>query len=98
MLTVITGPPCLPIRTITRAARRAAIAAAIGCHQQGARVWIIDGSPPRSRRQAYHVAGAQWVRLMASPAELHRRATAERPERWHDLIRAWFTQSEHGPS
>lgn len=84
-----------PVRFVARAARAAAIPAAIGCHHRGARVWIVDCNPPRSRRQQYHIAGAHIVTLTADPADLHRRADAERPALWHQLIDDWLT--EHAP-
>ena len=68
-------------------ARDAAITAAEGCHQQGARVWIIDSRPAPSRRAWYARQGARLVDLTASPAELHRRADqAGRPADWHGRI------------
>lgn len=74
------------IRRTAIIARRAAIGAAIEAHHTGTTVWIIDSDPPRSRLHTYRQAGAQFVNLTADPAELHRRADAERPARWHELI------------
>lgn len=76
---------------VTRAAREAAIRVAVDQHRYaGARVWIVDTKPPKHRRQQYHRASAQWVRLDVDRAELHRRASIERPELWHQLIDDWF--------
>lgn len=77
------------VRRVTMAARAAAISAAIEQHHRGATVWIIDGRPPERRVHMYEAAGAIFVTLSADKEELHRRATAERPERWHQLIDQW---------
>ena len=73
------------IRMVTIDARRTAIASAIQQHQAGATVWIVDINPDL-RMAAYRRAGAQFVTMSADRAELHRRADAERPDRWHELI------------
>ena len=74
------------IRRVTIAARSAAIKAAIDAHHRGVRVWIVDMAPPQSRLEQYARANARIVRLTADRAELHRRAEAERPPQWHNLI------------
>lgn len=77
------------VRQVTRAARSAAITAAIREHHNGATVWIVDGRPPQRRIHTYQEAGATFVTLNADTDELHRRATAERPDLWHQLIDQW---------
>ena len=73
------------IRMVAIDMRRTAIASAIQQHANGATVWIVDINPGE-RMPAYRRAGAQFVTMTATPAELHARASAERPERWHGLI------------
>ncbi|SEG44723.1 Predicted ABC-type ATPase [Thermomonospora echinospora] len=73
------------ITRTAQAARRAAITTAIRQHHRGARVWIVECDPSRQRRAEYHRAGARFVPMQASRAELHRRA-ADRPPHWHTLI------------
>lgn len=75
-----------PIRAVTIDMRRAAIRSAIQQHERGATVWIVDCNP-ESR-----MAGAEVVSLSADPAELHRRASAERPAMWHELIDRHLTK------
>ena len=75
---------------VTLAARNAAITSAIQRHHEGARVWIIDCVIPPNRQDAYDANGARIVRLTAEPAELHRRASAERPPQWHAQIDQWL--------
>lgn len=77
-----------PIRYVTAAVRRTAVDAAIRQHQQGATVWVIETHIGR-RVQAYEQANATIITLSADNAELHRRANAERPRRWHKLIDEW---------
>lgn len=73
------------IRMVAIDMRRTAIASAIQQHLGGATVWIVDINPGE-RMPAYRRAGAVFVTMEASREELHRRASAERPERWHSLI------------
>lgn len=73
------------IRMVAIDMRRTAIASAIQQHMGGHTVWIVDINPG-DRMAAYQRAGAQFVTMRASRAELHERATAERPGRWHGLI------------
>lgn len=73
------------IRIVTIDMRRAAINSAVQQHTRGATVWIVDINPGE-RMGAYQRAGAEIVTMEASREELHRRADAERPERWHSLI------------
>lgn len=79
---------------VARAARQTALRAALGCARRGSRVWIIDTAPTAHRAHQYAKAGAQVLRLTATPAELHRRAEAERPEAWHGMIDKWL--AAHG--
>jgi predicted kinase len=75
------------VREVTFAARDAAIRQAIIQHQQGARVWIIDTQPGKTRRRQYHIARAHIIALTATRDELHARAAAcGRPARIHALI------------
>jgi hypothetical protein len=73
------------LRIVTVDARRAAIASAVQQHQAGATVWIVE-TDPSLRMADYRRVGAQFVPMTADRAELHRRAEAERPARWHELI------------
>lgn len=73
------------LRIVTVDARRAAIASAVQQHQRGATVWIVE-TDPSLRMQDYRRAGAEFVTMTADRDELHRRAEAERPARWHQLI------------
>lgn len=77
-----------PMRHVTIMARRAAVAAALTVHEQ-ADVWIVDCQISDERLAAYGTAGAHIVTMHASPEELHRRAEAERPGLWHNLIDQW---------
>jgi hypothetical protein len=82
-----------PIRYVTTVARRAAVDAAVRQHvTKGAVVWIVDSSPGERRTQLYEDAGAEWVTLSVDRDELHRRAHAERPKRWHKIIDEWKPQ------
>lgn len=83
---------------VTKAARAAAIRAAIGCHRRGARVWIIDGDPSPHRHHQYAKAGAQVITITAHHTELHRRADADRPDHWHALIDQWLTTHQTTPT
>jgi 5-methylcytosine-specific restriction endonuclease McrA len=78
-----------PVRWVTIAARRAAIAAAIRQHHQGAHVVIVQTRISREDMDRYLQACAELVTLTVDTETLHDRATAERPERWHQLIDAW---------
>lgn len=73
------------IRMVAIDMRRTAIASALQQHAQGHTVWIVDINPGE-RMPAYRRAGAVFVTMEAPLEELHARATAERPERWHGLI------------
>jgi hypothetical protein len=73
------------IRMVAIDMRRTAIASALQQHANGHTVWIVDINPGE-RMPAYQRAGAQFVTTQASRAELHERAEAERPARWHQLI------------
>jgi hypothetical protein len=83
---------------VTIAARRAAIEVAIRWHHKGANVWIVDCKVSPKRAQAYADAQAEFVTLGADKVELHRRANAERPRRWHRLIEEWAPPPEASPS
>lgn len=74
---------------VTIAARRAAIDAAVRWHHKGTTVWIVDCTVSAKRAVMYAEAGAEIVTLSADAAELHRRAHAERPRKWHKLIDEW---------
>lgn len=82
-----------PVRWVTIAARRAAIDAAIRQHQAGATVWIVQTRISATDTQRYRAAGAQIITLAEDQAELHRRATAERPADWHRLIDQWTPEA-----
>lgn len=81
-----------------KAARQAAIRAAIGCHRKGARVWVIDTDPTPHRLHQYRKAGAKIVTLVTDRDELHRRATDDgRPAEWHASIDRWLTAHGDAP-
>lgn len=83
-----THPPA--VLRVARAARHAAIAAAIREHRRGAAVWVVDALPSAGRRQVYNDAAARYVHLDPGRAELHRRATAAgRPDWTHRQIDRW---------
>lgn len=73
------------IRMVAIDMRRTAIASAIQAHLRGHTVWIVDINPDM-RMDAYRRAGARFHTCTADRVELHRRANAERPGRWHELI------------
>lgn len=77
-----------PVRRAAMAARRAAIAEAIAVHHRTT-VWIVQTRIPARDLDRYTQAGAHIVTLDADAAELHRRASAERPDLWHQLIDEW---------
>lgn len=85
---------------VTGKARWAAIKAALEVSRDmGATVWVIDSVIPDYRMRAYEAAGAEFVRLEVDREELHRRASQERPELWHQLIDDWApTLDQAGPS
>ena len=74
-----------PIRMVAIDMRRTAIRSAVQQHLAGATVWIVDINPGE-RMAMYKAAGAEFVTMTAPLEELHARATAERPARWHQLI------------
>lgn len=80
------------IRMVAIDMRRTAITSAIQQHQHGHTVWIVDINPGE-RMTAYQRAGARFVTMEASRAELHERAAAERPPRWHQLIDEHLTKA-----
>lgn len=87
-----------PVRHVAIAMRLSAIRAAIREHRRGATVWIVETSL-RQRGQWYQEAGASVVTLSADLDELHRRADAERPAKWHALIDGWApTDLEQAPN
>jgi len=73
------------IRMVAIDMRRTAINSAVQQHLGGATVWIVDINPG-DRMALYKRVGAQFVTMTAPLEELHARAAAERPERWHQLI------------
>lgn len=85
------------IRMVTIDMRRTAIASAIQAHLRGHTVWVVDINP-EMRMAAYKRAGARFVTMSADRDELHRRADAERPSRWHELIDEHLAGPKHrGP-
>ncbi len=77
--------------------RRTAIASAIQAHLRGHTVWIVDINPDM-RMEQYKRAGARFHTCTADRAELHRRADAERPARWHELIDEHLVKAVTQPS
>jgi predicted kinase len=77
------------VRWVAIAARRAAVNSAIIQHQKGATVWLVHSRIPAKDMARYIDAGAEVVTLDVDQAELHARASKERPERWHRLIDEW---------
>jgi predicted kinase len=75
------------VRNVTIRMRRAAIEAALRVHDVN--VWIVDCTISPDRMQAYRRAGAVIRTMVADKAELHRRASVERPGLWHRLIDEW---------
>jgi hypothetical protein len=73
------------IRMVAIDMRRTAIASAVQAHLRGHTVWVVDINPDM-RMDLYRRAGARFHTCTADRAELHRRADAERPARWHELI------------
>lgn len=51
------------ITDVTIAAWHAAVNQAVHCHRLGSRVWIVDMRPPKTRRQMYHIAGANILEI-----------------------------------
>jgi predicted transcriptional regulator len=86
------------IAAVAAEARHAAIKEAIGQHQAGRRVWIADTSPGERRRWQYRNAGARIITCTAEPAELHRRASENRPASWHAAIDQWMAESSNTAS
>lgn len=84
--------------TLTQRVRGLAIKLALeASRNQGTHVLIVDASPTEARWQQYRDAAAEVVTLAAEPAELHRRADAERPPEWHRYIDEWTPTREHTP-
>lgn len=77
------------IRRVTLAARKAAIHAAIKQHMYGATVWVVQTTVGVDMLAMYQAAGAHIVTMKYEVEELHRRADAERPALWHELIDSW---------
>lgn len=79
-------------------ARNAAIAAAVKASAT-TDVIIVDSVIPQWRAKLYEQHHAEIVTLDVDRAELHRRAAAERPPLWHQLIDDWApTREQAGPS
>lgn len=85
-----------PIRMVAIDMRRTAIRSAVQQHLAGATVWIVDINPGE-RMAMYRSAGAQVLTMTADRDELHRRAEAERPGRWHGLIDEYLTKAAAPP-
>lgn len=85
------------VRWVAIAMRRAGINSAIIQHQKGATVWVVQTRIPDRDLERYRRAGAEVVTLDVDRAELHRRASAERPARWHQLIDDWTPQPAPRP-
>lgn len=85
-----------PIRMVAIDMRRTAIMSAIQQHSAGATVWIVDINPGE-RMALYKRAGAEIVTMTADRDELRRRAQAERPERWLELIDEHLTKASAPP-
>lgn len=83
-----------PVRWVTIAARRAAINSAIIQHERGATVWVVHSRISAQELRRYHEARADIVTLDVDRAELHRRASTQRPDRWHRLIDDWHPEAE----
>jgi predicted kinase len=82
------------LREVTAAAWSAAVDRLTNGYP-GARAWIVDSRPTRTRQSAYQQARAKTVRLDASPAELHRRASADgRNQDAHRRIDEWTARQE----
>jgi predicted kinase len=75
------------VRNVTIRMRRAAIEAALRTHDVD--VWIVDCNISPDRMRAYQRAGATIRAMTVDSAELHRRASKERPALWHRLIDEW---------
>jgi hypothetical protein len=75
------------VRNVTIRMRRTAIEAALS--QRGVDVWIVDCNISPERMGAYRRAGARIQTMQVDGAELHRRASRERPSLWHRLIDEW---------
>jgi hypothetical protein len=82
-----------PVRWTAIAMRKAGITAAIEQHRRGATVWIVQTTIAPADMLRYVNVGAEVVALDVDSAELHRRADAERPAKWHDLIDRWTPTS-----
>ena len=85
------------VRWVAIAMRKAGINSAIIQHQKGATVWVIQTRIPERDLERYRASGAEVVTLEVDQAELHRRASAERPARWHQLIDDWTPQPTARP-
>lgn len=73
------------VRHVAISMRREGIVAAIRAHRRGATVWVVDTNMTK-RARMYEEAGAHVVSLQVDNAELHSRASRERPALWHKLI------------
>lgn len=82
------------VRWVAIAMRRAGVNSAIAQHRQGATVWIVHTRIPKPDMVRYLSEGAEVVTLEVDQAELHRRAEAERPGLWHQLIDQWEPTAE----
>lgn len=85
------------VRWVAIAMRRAGINSAIIQHEKGATVWVVQSRIAAKDMDRYLAAGAEVVTLDEDPAELHARASRERPSRWHSLIDEWKATADPRP-
>jgi len=84
-ITWVGGGCVIPAGALAARGSVTALNSAVQQHLGGATVWIVDINPG-DRMALYKRVGAQFVTMTAPLEELHARAAAERPERWHELI------------
>ena len=86
------------IRWVAIEARRAALAAAIRQHLNGATVWAIDTDPSPKRREFYRRAGGTVVDLDPGIETVMARAISERPDHVIEYIREWYATHPTPPA
>lgn len=98
-LTGLGGDPhdhSAPVAAVTRAARTAAIAAAIK-QADRANVYVIHSSPGQQRMAEYRELGAQIVTIDPGRDVVRERCKTERPRRMFAAIDEWYRERGQSP-
>lgn len=82
------------IKHVTKAARQAAIDAAIANHDNTHTVWIIHSTPSEKLLNKYRAAGAEIITIDPGKDIVMRRIKNERPAHMAKAAGAWYSQQK----